>query len=389
MFVINKSTLYSYIIGILVSFFLFSGYFETLFFSGNGGSDYYVYITCLLFMFLMALESKVNFIFYFLSLFFIILFFIFLEFISVQFRTFNYYDFNKIRVLLLILFISIYISSYYSKNINRLNELSKCLSHFAFIIAIMMFLTFRGNADVQRLGQDGANPIWIARLSGIPIIYSFIALYSKRGNPIYYAAMFTISMFIMILASSRGPLLSLIISISVYILFVNEKLTSKIIKYIKYIFIFSIVLVFMPTSFTDRFTRLFSGNFDSNDLSRFELIDLSIELFVEQPLGRGIGAFSLYSYFPYPHNFLMEIAVELGVFVLIFTLMFFSYSLYKGITGINRKKLLGFQFIVLLMVFSFVNSLFSGDITSPKDFYISLFIVFLYYARINFGNTVK
>lgn len=381
---LKKESLFSYFLGIMVSFFLFSGYLNILFFSKVGANiDIFVYAIVFLFSTFMMLESRLKMIMPLSFLILLLILFVFIELFSYQFRFFNFYDFDKIKNFLLIVLVSMFIASYYSIRPLALNELSKSLAIFAFFISILMFITFKGNTSVDRLGQEGANPIWIARISGVAILYSFLMLYWRKGNFLFYIIMCLGSSLVMFLASSRGPLISTILCILLFLMF-NEKVTFKVFfKYFKYVFLVLASLFFMPATFTDRFTRLADGNFDNNDLSRFELLSLAGQLFNEQIFGRGIGSFSLYSYFPYPHNLVMEYAVELGI---VFLLVFIALAVF---VCINSLKLLkgqqnkGVVFFILFMFFSFINSMFSGDMISPKEFYISFFTLLLISLRVS------
>lgn len=384
MIVLRKESLSSYSLGIMVSIFLFSGYLNIIFNSKLGFSiDIFIYPMVLLFSIFMMVESRLKLLIPLSYLILLLVFFIFIELLSYQFRVFNFYDFNKIKNFFLIILVSMFIASYYSIRPLALNELSKSLALFAFFISILMFIIFKGNTSVDRLGQEGANPIWIARIAGISILYSFLMLYWKNRNFIFYIIMCIVSCFVMFLASSRGPLISTVLCIFLFLIF-NEKVTFKVFfKYFKYFILILVSLFFMPAKFTDRFTRLVSGNFDNNDLSRFELLNLAGQLFSEQIFGRGIGSFSLYSYFPYPHNLIMEYAVELGI---IFLLLFFSLVVFvyiKCLKLLKKQENKGIIFLILVMFFSFFNSMFSGDMISPKEFYISFFTLLLISLRVN------
>lgn len=188
----------------------------------------------------------------------------------------------------------------------------------------------------------------------------------------------------MILTGSRGPLVSLFIAgASIFTIKLRDTITS-----IKKLVLFSLtplllgicgyvgLKLLIPTSIATRFfAPSASGIYEDGVATRSVLYELTFKWILENPLGIGIGnfhsyIFPYYTYIYYPHNLLLEFFVELG----------WLFGIYFTITVIiailclvrHAKKNIAYQGILGLLIMSFANSMFSGDMTSPKALYVLL-----------------
>src|SRR5690606_38153772 len=108
-----------------------------------------------------------------------------------------------------------------------------------------------------------------------------------------------------------------------------------------------------------------------SDLSsgRLGLYEFAINLFVSNPFGIGFGGFERQynvDRVSYPHNIILESLVEGGLLftIVLFTIIF--VSLLKAIR-ISRNTFGSYIFLFSLLVYSLVNAMLSGDLTSPKE----------------------
>lgn len=116
--------------------------------------------------------------------------------------------------------------------------------------------------------------------------------------------------------------------------------------------------------------RLFSLD-DRNAQSRLYLYIKSITLYMENPLGIGLGSFDIYNdFWRYPHNIFLEILVELGTigFVIFLILICHSIKNYLNVRENYLTKNLFFinQYSLVILIFSLINGQFSGDIGSNE-----------------------
>jgi O-antigen ligase len=102
---------------------------------------------------------------------------------------------------------------------------------------------------------------------------------------------------------------------------------------------------------------------EGNVTSRSAYLEVSGSLFAGAPLlGIGAGGFAATGLDTYPHNLIVEIAVELGVAGLLLFLVWLGLALYGAI---------GSPLLVALVVGTFVFSLFSGNLPGNAEFWLS------------------
>jgi len=123
---------------------------------------------------------------------------------------------------------------------------------------------------------------------------------------------------------------------------------------------------------------------DAAILTRVEAYKLSWQMFIEKPLtGYGFGSFNGYNNIEwttiqkYPHNIILEILSELGIFGLSLFLLL-CYSIIKKILNpqspINNHQPVPMgSTIIILLVFSLWLAMFSKDISTQS--FLWLFLV--------------
>lgn len=357
------------------SLFMYSGFFGVFF----DFPDYLSYI------YLVA--------FFILSLFFIKTLHIYLVFIGVGvlllfvfFSFFSFYadnEYLKSGKLLLILFFSSYSAAFFCSKMYSIKQLAFILSMLSMIISLLALSKGGVGSDVRLMQGDG-NPIWIARCSGISALYFFIKM--KKGNKtVLELLLFMLSLLVIFLSGSRGPLASMILAIIIWLMLFDVRSVSKLMSAI---FLLSITIVcsyfLLPDLMVERVFGFISGNFSSSDEYRLYLYKLAWSIFTGNPMGIGLGGFSEYALLPYPHNLVLEILSELGFLVMaLFSLILF-FVFFKSAKIIKRyyQNNIEVNFFYCLLIFSFTNAMFSGDLTSPKEFYFTLFF-FIYFIYLS------
>lgn len=206
----------------------------------------------------------------------------------------------------------------------------------------------------------------------------------KRKNRAYHIFSL-ITIVFMILLSGRGPAIALILSYLIYILYSSGKIKQLIPLIIVSAIIYSAYLQFEEfeevTNSFNRFTHLFGNEERVSQIK--EALEIISNNFI---FGVGIGGYGIASAgideFWHPHNIILEILSESGIFIF----SIFLYFLFKVFFINNYKFLLNKTNIIfpLIAFFLFIQAMKSGGIA---DFRITFFwLGMMTYAVKKFKN---
>jgi hypothetical protein len=258
------------------------------------------------------------------------------------------------------------------------NSFSLNLYKFSTLLSVAILIECIYLGDFSREGSFLTfGPITIAKLI---LIGLFGYLFSDEKISIKNLILIFISLFIVTISASRGPIYSFsFITLSLLFLSIIKKIHLDFRK-ICIISLCSIALtIFSPRNLnlsTSDFrlgVEAFSNSIVTSEASRLIVWKESVyDIFEIFPKGYGMGNWSdnandSLKFIEYPHNILIQFLYDGGIFgLLILTLLF--YELYFGIKSKNI-------FTIYALFFSFV-SFFSGSV---KDYRYILF--FLMIAR--------
>lgn len=218
-------------------------------------------------------------------------------------------------------------------------------------------------------------------------IYGSIFLYIFFEKIIFqkkniYITLLPLLLFFMLLSGSRGPLISLLMTVAIYfIININIKniIFAIIILVFAFFFINSNNYNLLVTKYKG-FNRInytigdyFEGGMKMDLLSagREVLYSKAIKDFYKKPFGIGVGTNETRG--NYPHNSFLEIASQLGIIVLfIYLSIIFIWFIqfYKS----EKKALFKYRIFKYLFIYILVQSLFSGSIFINPAFWIALTI---------------
>lgn len=298
--------------------------------------------------------------------------FLALLFASTWFTGFNIYashNYNKVVILFMVFSFSAVAGAYLSFS-NRIDLFVKVFVYTSAVTALLVYVSQHA-VGYSRLGQDaGANPIWIARIAEVFVLYCVISYCCGKGR-VYELGLALLCFMVMLQTGSRGPLLSLILSIFIAIFLLPGNHYRKLAALILSISLFIFVASFLPDFILQ---RLMSADSTGRDY----LAISAVEMFKDNPWGWGAGSFGEYVQLPeslsYPHNIVLESLAELG---LIFSILYI-FLILLGVTAsvkVMRKKgaTINHVFLGALLFCSLINSMFSGDMISPKELYLLCF----------------
>lgn len=228
-------------------------------------------------------------------------------------------------------------------------------------------------SDIVVFGES--NTIGTARVIGAGALIAAIRALAPRSPArlrIAYSLTTVFLVLSVIRTGARGPLLAILVGVLLVVLGARmlrgiHGRTFLVVSASFLVAVFWVLSAYRGDG-TQRIIGLISGDADASALARTHLFSLSIEYIPGFPAGTGLGGFSTlpgirFSPYMYPHNVVLETAVEAGwiaaALLLIYLLVAFRHS-FRGSASVVGSSLLG------LLGFAFMNSLISGDINSNR-----------------------
>jgi len=292
------------------------------------------------------------------------------------------YDMGKFYKFFLMLLFSSATGAYLLQEKNKILFI-QILSYWSLILSALILVLNWGNLDANRFGQGIGNPIWIARMSGVYVIYASFKYINRHLNAIEACfAVFALSL--MILTESRGPILSLAIVWAAFSIIQKGRISKKLGSAVALVIISIAAFLLLSDSIKARFYEVF----DFENSIRYLLYSLAIGLIIKNPLGWGAGGFEAQTKISdgltYPHNLVLELLVEFGILFSIFFIFIILLSWLRGVYLFRTEgRTSPNGFFAALLMYGFINSMFSGDMTSPKEVYILTFYFLASYWRAN------
>ncbi|RXS15622.1 O-antigen ligase family protein [Staphylococcus saprophyticus] len=277
------------------------------------------------------------------------------------------------------------------KSNNSFNKVFKGIIILALISSIFALKEYFNNTIHTQLNVFGSDYLALGRLLGISILIllaNILLIKQSITNKIFTSMTTLFLLLTLIVSGGRAPLLFLIITILIFLLF-QVNLNNKTLKYNKLlpsfiVFLITVVLIFFKSNlaiFETFKTRLLflttqsgGGASASGRIDRFKI---AFHMFKDSPIyGKGIDSFSKYYGMAndYPHNIFLEIAAELGIIgILIFSiiLIYSLYNLHLNFQKDKQNKLLCWK-ILLIFIYTLLNANISGDIIGNRMLFASL-----------------
>ena len=275
----------------------------------------------------------------------------------------------------------------------------RLLSYFYFLLVIIIgimlfqfiyFLKWGDFAIVlaywNRISIPGANPIQVSRYLAIGAAMMIALLIrNKPSQSLHYFAILFVILLSIILSGSRGPLISVIIGISVYAFLYEKKYSVRIYGYgVLALGIVVLLLLSLPDSLTQRFFDISQGSIImtqqgvkriSTLATRFEFWTMSLQSWLSSIsnflVGLGAGGFSSLFIWRdwrwYPHNYFFEIIVELGLIGLLISVAFLKQSYQAIKQGILSRDFTEHSALWVAGTFvMFFAAQFSGDFNDNR-----------------------
>ena len=240
--------------------------------------------------------------------------------------------------------------------------------YFLFNFLSLFLLMF--NKDAGRLsGNSVLNPITAGEIAVSCLLINFILFFKKRSflNNILNLFFTSINLIVLIFSASRGPLVSLIVCLLIY-LYINKKISTKIIFILSF-FIFGII--YFVINYSDSLGLIFldrmiinTGDIDKPEENRVLLWQEGYEI-IRNNFFFGISTTTKNGYV---HNFFLELLMSTGFFgllIFLIPLMNAFKNLKKHLSSNNEY----IEWIGLLFIQYFIVGLFSSMIYTNNYFF--------------------
>lgn len=314
----------------------------------------------------------------------------------------NHNTYTNKETYLITLFYSIWLPYFFVKtNFFSEEKLNRTLNIYALLIIISCIVSLNDIISGGIVGRASANelldPISFGHLGATLFLISIINLNNQSINilfKLFWLLITIFSLFIVALSSSRGPVLSILFCVILYLL------AKKSFKLLSISFLFVTILVIFNQQINDLllqfnvdfFDRVIyaSINSNSNEISngRFDIFNVGFDEFKTNIITVLFGSSFLIKHGlyegEYAHNILLEAFMSTG---LIMGILFIIINLYSIKIVLNNFKSNSNLIISAIYIQYFIGGLFSRSLINLHLFWISL--IFLLLIRIQPDSNYK
>lgn len=278
---------------------------------------------------------------------------------------------DKIVNFLIIFFVITFISPVLLKDQKSIKLFLKSLLVISVGIAALVLSGFGTSMSNGRLTLNDGNPIGLGRAVSIASLYLIVLLVHNKIKIIKFSIFIVPVMYVLLFTGSKGPIVSMVIALGiVFFRQIRKFLNKKVFLRISFFAITSLLTLFLLYYFlpSSPISRLFNLGYDDSTFIRTIVYKDALRLIAEYPGGIGLGNFGSYSYAQYPHNMILEAFVELGwipgtAFILLILIAFI------GLKKLSKQNIY-WEMLFAFFIMSFLNSMVTGDLTSPKELYV-------------------
>ena len=257
---------------------------------------------------------------------------------------------------------------------------------------ISLILLYFSSGYVDRLTIPGVHPIPFSQLIGFAVLVIISSLIIDKnllpiniGSLVSRGLLLVFLLMVLFASNTKGILLSIIISFIIMLYLKGFKISKKLLMLMFLVIMPLTFYVVSKIGYESLFERLFRSLGDNSINHRLLSYGESFEIFMRFPLtGSGPGAYDIFGYLPYPHNFFLENIAQYGILGVIINI-YFLFVLYIIFEISNRTKHKNFIFSLLfiLIVYFFTETMVSFTLWMHKGLYLSLGLFSGYYFNKN------
>jgi len=244
---------------------------------------------------------------------------------------------------------------------------------------------FAGNARfaMYTFGEGGGNPIAFGIVFAILVLFAFVRMLEDRRHGGRYAVVALASAYLVLRSGSRGALLSLLVTVAFYVVFLAKmKPSVRIAVIVAVVSLVAIGFMALPKSTTQFYQYSLSTEARTEEASsvyrRLRFWQQALDDFKRSPI-TGVGTGNSVGGSGFPHNILLEVLAEHGLvgFVLFGGMCFLT--LRKAMVFLkyekSRELILTGRLSLLLFVYFLAEAMFSGYITRQVQLFMSMALI--------------
>ena len=244
------------------------------------------------------------------------------------------------------------------------------LATFIELIVIVDFIV-KGAPLGRYTAFDTVHPIPLTMVGATTSLTALLLLLYKQVGFYYISLCLVPSLAIIIIGSSKGPLISFFITLIIFMPALSKKLKLKHIITILVLIYITIHFDFLNKNLDYYIFRFNNLSEDQSSLERIFLYKHALNLFINSPFW-GVGVSGISSDY-YPHNIILEILAENGLilfflFLLVIIMLIFSYI--KFITILRHDCVTAI--VLAILTISIISLQFSWTYVDHKYLYLGL-----------------
>jgi O-antigen ligase len=251
-----------------------------------------------------------------------------------------------------------------------------------------------GRFSIYIFEDKGDNPIQFGIAYALLLIVVIFKIARQRRVGLKDIFILLPAAFLLIRSGARGPVISLIVTFFIYILWlghINRRIKLTIIG--GGLLLLGFAYSFIPDATVRFYQVLFdptispTQNASANSIQeRILLIDMAIDDFVTHPI-IGVGTGNSSGGVGYPHNSIIEVAAELGLVGVAVFLLLQGAVILTAYTAIRKTKGTAAEWTMTtafaIYLFAFIESQFSGYMGGDMLLYTSIGLVAVVAQLIN------
>ena len=250
-------------------------------------------------------------------------------------------------------------------------------------------LGLNNKIPIARITIPGTHPVPYSQTIGFGALILFSVIYTngitlsfyKRKQIIFSLFLLLYLVFLLLLANTRGVIISLFTAIFFFIILFPKKISKKNARILMIVLLIGSILAINFIDLSSLFNRLLNSfNNDASFSERMILMKEAVHIIFTKPFGVGTYGFK----YGYPHNIFLDYIVSFGVFGWVLSFSLFIMIVYFFVLTFNQRK--KHPLLILLycfIIYFFTETLFSFTLWMHKGLYLSigLFVSFIYIMK--------
>lgn len=227
--------------------------------------------------------------------------------------------------------------------------------------------------------NHGKEPPIVYHIIGLNALYALaFFITNKKTNALYKILTVFVCILVTLISGARQSILGvLVLFIAYFLIFKGKNISTKI----KNIVVGLVVVIAVIYIFSSLDSTAVTNLFDSSQGSIYEQSNrnlnfiTAISLINENPwFGTGLGGYQATGIGPYPHNFILEILCECGIFGMFMILLILYLKHTTSHIKIRYQTANGsFYFLIILCLI--IRSSVSGDLTESIGIFMSILAI--------------